>query len=54
MVCYQEANKMAAIVNSDMLFEPTLRRRLQDQSNAQDFFPPLKTATEMQSETEGI
>lgn len=49
MAYYEEANKMAAIVNADMLFEPTLEGQIQDQGNVQVclFFFLCKTATEM-------
>lgn len=43
---------MAAIVDFDMLFEPALKGRLEDQSNAQEIF--WNTAIEMHSETVGI
>lgn len=47
MAYYKQANKMAAIVNSDMLSEPTLKGPIQDQNSAQHYYF-FKTATEMQ------
>lgn len=48
MSYYKQANKMAAIVNSDMLSEPTLKGPIQDQNGAQHYYYFFKTATEMQ------